>query len=66
MTNKTQECFDHLMGTLQQFYVSLTPRERLAFQAGLRASHIEEALAHGEIDRARSHFTGLVNLINRL
>ncbi len=48
------------IAVMQRFNASLTPREKLILQAGLRASHLEEALAAGDQDRAAAHAKGLV------
>ncbi len=44
----------------------LSPRDLVMMQIGMRASHIEEALAQGEVDRARGHVQKLVELARRI
>jgi hypothetical protein len=52
----SEECFRRLAGDVARLQGSLTPRERLALQAGLRAAHAEEALLAGDARRASAHF----------
>jgi hypothetical protein len=47
--------FDTLSGEMGRVRASLSPRERLAFAAGLRLGHIEKARAIGEPERAVAH-----------
>lgn len=43
-----------------------TEREMLFLKIGLRASHIEEAAAHGDQERALAHMRKLVALLRQL
>ena len=57
-----ERSFSRVMSVMQRFQASLTPREKLILQAGMRASHLEEALAAGDQRRAAAHATGLVTI----
>jgi len=50
----------------RRFNATLSPREKLILQLGLRASHLEEALAAGDQDRAAAHAKGLVTIAEAL
>jgi hypothetical protein len=50
----------------KRFNATLSPREKLILQLGLRASHLEEALAAGDQDRAAAHAKGLVTIAQAL
>ncbi len=50
----------------QRFQATLSPREKLILQLGLRASHLEEALAAGDQLRAAAHAKGLVTIAQAL
>lgn len=43
-----------------------TERERLFFQLGVSLSHYEEALAHGDMARARAHAEAAANTLDRI
>lgn len=43
-----------------------TPRELIMLKLGLRASHIEEAVAHGEATRAAAHVELLIEDLRKL
>lgn len=58
MTNAEQS-FGHLARLAELAKSRLAPRELLAFRAGLRAAHAEEALIQGDRLRAVAHFRGL-------
>jgi hypothetical protein len=61
-----QQGFDRAVAVMRKFLVSLTPREKLILQLGLRASHLEEALAAGDQARAAAHAKGLVTIAQAL
>lgn len=63
---QVKECFNLLGRAYATIRDGLTEREKLAFQAGLRAAHAEEALAQGDIQRAEAHFSHLLQLGKRL
>jgi hypothetical protein len=55
--------FERVIELMRRFQKRLTPRELLVLQMGMRASHVEEALAHGDSERARAHLAMLVAMI---
>lgn len=59
-------CFRALSKLLLDEAKKLTPRERLILFAGLKASHMEEALASGDIPRAEAHFIGILDILDEL
>ena len=61
-----QTSFTRAIAVARKFLVSLTPREKLILQLGLRASHLEEALAAGDQQRAAAHAQGLVTIAQAL
>ena len=52
-----------LIGELRR---QLSPRDLVMMQIGMRASHVEEALAQGDVDRARGHVKKIVELVGRI
>jgi hypothetical protein len=63
---KLKECFSLIANALTEATAGLSPREQLALQAGLSASHAEEALTAGDIDRAQAHFNKLMTIARQL
>lgn len=57
-----QQSFERAVAVMRRFLVSLSPREKLILQLGLRASHLEEALAAGDQLRAAAHAQALVTI----
>jgi hypothetical protein len=60
-----QAAFQRVIDTLGKFARNLTPHEQLILEMGMRSSHIEEAIAHGESERASSHLRELAKLGKR-
>lgn len=60
------EALTTLMIYAEQFFNSLTPRERKLVVVGLRLSHGEEALARGEMLRAKEHLDAAAATIRNL
>jgi len=63
---KLRAAFATILDAVSAFEKQLSPRDVALMQIGMRATHAEEALAHGEIDRARSHFNALFDLVKRV
>jgi hypothetical protein len=63
---KLRECFSLIAKTLTRATAGLNAREQLILQAGLSASHAEEALTAGDIDRAQAHFNKLMRIARQL
>lgn len=63
---QVRDCFSLIAKTLLHASKGLTPRERLALEAGLSASHAEEALVVGDIARAQAHFDKLLATARKL
>jgi len=63
---RLEQAFGQVLDAIDQFEKRLSPRELKILQIGLRASHIEEALAHNEIDRARGHFRAMMKLVQQI
>jgi hypothetical protein len=61
-----QKAFETLVTWLETMQASFSEREKTIFQIGLRLSHAEEAVAHGETDRAREHWKKIVELSAQL
>ncbi len=61
-----QRSFDRAIAIGREIFRSATPREVLFLQLGLRVSHIEEALARGEVGRAREHLARAVELVQSI
>jgi hypothetical protein len=61
-----QRSFERAVTVARRFIVSLTPREKLILQLGLRASHLEEAMASGDQQRAAAHAQALVTIAQAL
>jgi len=55
-----------LLDYIRRFKKTLSPRDVLLLQIGMRASHIEEALAVGDVDRAKAHLVQLAEQVRRL
>ncbi len=55
-----------VVDTLRRYTASLGPKEKSALEIGLRLSHMEEALAHGEFERASSHASALGDRFARI
>ena len=55
-----------MIAILGRFQATLTPRERLVMEIGLRGAHLEEALAHGELGRAKEHEMAAVKIAQQL
>ncbi len=51
---------------LDALRAQLDPRELIVLQIGLHASHAEEAIAHGDADRAKAHGKSLGELFTQL
>lgn len=58
--------FYRVLEIVTRFRDSLGPRDQLVLALGLRSSHIEEALAHLELDRAQAHFEKLMEIARQL
>jgi len=63
---KMESAFGYVLDGLKKFEKSLSARDLRILQIGMRASHIEEATARGEVERARSHFHELLKLVQGL
>jgi len=61
-----QSAFDRAIEVLKKFKTSISERDKIILEIGLRSSHIEEALAGGELDRAQAHFKRLDEAAQRL
>lgn len=61
-----QRSLSRAVAVMQRFNATLSPREKLILQLGLRASHLEEALAAGDQLRAAAHAKGLVAIAQGL
>lgn len=61
-----QRSLERAVAVVRKFNSTLTPREKLVLQLGLRASHLEEALAQGDQDRAAAHAKALVTIAQAL
>lgn len=61
-----EECLTGLMQAMSEIQSGMTEREQLAFQAGLRASHAEEAFMQGDEQRAQAHFSKLLEFMGQL
>lgn len=61
-----QRAFATLIAESERARSAMSNRERIAFAAGLRAAHAEEALTAGEAARAMAHFTALEKLVRLL
>jgi hypothetical protein len=61
-----QRALDRVVSIIGRFNNSLTPREKLILQLGLRGAHLEEALAHGETQRAADHERAAVTIAQAL
>ena len=57
---------NRLMGVIGRFGRTLSKRDVLMLQIGMRASHIEEALAQGDVSRANGHLMMLQSLVSQL
>ena len=55
-----------ILDLLARYQAKLSPRDIAMLHLGMRASHIEEAVASGEIDRARSHLKNVLDLLQNL
>jgi len=63
---KMESAFGYVLESIQKLKKTLSARDLRILQIGMRASHIEEAMAQGEFDRARSHFHELLKLTEGL
>jgi hypothetical protein len=61
-----QRSFERAVTIARKFLVSLSPREKLIMQLGLRSSHLEEALAAGDQLRAAAHAKAIVTIAQAL
>ena len=61
-----QRAFDRSIEVLKKFRTSISSRDRLILEIGLRSSHIEEALASGDLERAQAHFHRLIKAAQQL
>jgi hypothetical protein len=61
-----QDALERALNVIAYFKGTLTPREKLVLELGLRSAHAEEALATGETERAREHFTHVVQIAQQL
>jgi hypothetical protein len=61
-----QRSFLRAVSVARRFLVSLSPREKLILQLGLRASHLEEAMAAGDQERAAAHAKGVMTIAQAL
>lgn len=65
--SELERCFNELVDVMNIMRTRLSPREQLIFEAGLHASHAEEAmLTAGDELRAKAHFRGLVQNMQKL
>lgn len=59
--------FGRIVSTMKRLGKNIAPgRESMIFELGLRGAHIEEAIAHGEWDRAQAHFGKAKQIIQQL
>lgn len=65
-SKKLLDAFNLILDGLVKYKKSLSPRELTIMQIGMRSSHLEEALASGEFDRARSHYKAILELTQKL
>jgi len=52
-----------ILGLMGKFKNAMSERDAVFLALGLRAAHMEEALAHGELERAKAHFEKLVGVV---
>jgi hypothetical protein len=57
-----QRAFERVLQALAHFQAEMSDRDRLYLELGLRSAHIEEAMAHGELARAKEHFEKMMAL----
>jgi hypothetical protein len=55
--------FLQLMGKVRR---NMSSKDRAYYELGLRAAHLEEALATGEVGRAEEHWKRLLEIASRL
>jgi hypothetical protein len=58
--------FDEVLKVVEELRRSLSPRETLALQIGLAASHLEESIIQGHTTRARAHAENVARLLEEL
>lgn len=61
-----KDCWQKLLDASTKARAGLSSREKVAFAAGLRASHAEEALTQGDVARANAHFQALLGFMAQL
>lgn len=61
-----RQAFRRFLRLLEKRRQAFSYRETLAFQAGLRASHAEEAAVDGDVSRAEAHFAALLKILEKL
>lgn len=60
------KCVAELINRQKKLEQGMTKRERIAYAAGLRAAHMEEAIVSGETPRAVAHAKKLDKLMLEL
>ena len=63
---RMEQAFNYVLEAITRFQKNLSPRDITLLQIGMRASHIEEAMAHWELDRAKAHFEKLMEIARQL
>lgn len=58
--------FNEMVSGIEALRRRLTPRELLALQLGLAASHLEESVMQGHVTRAKAHAENVAKLIEQL
>lgn len=58
--------FSYVVDQIKRFKKTLSARELLILQVGMRACHAEEAAALGDAERAKAHVNELAKLIAQL
>jgi hypothetical protein len=64
-SDRLRAAFDEMLRNIKAFGDSLTPREKLILEIGLKASHVEESAASGDWKRAEAHMDRLVKLLEQ-
>lgn len=65
-TGYFRDCLKQFARLLKDAQRNMSPREVVAFKAGLRAAHAEEALMAGDTLRAEAHLTSLLRFLRIL
>jgi hypothetical protein len=66
VSGEFENASSRVMDAVTQFKKTLSPRDVAMLQLGMRASHMEEALAQGDTARAESHRQKLVQLLENM